>query len=80
MPMPDLPLAKMASSAGIVRDVLELPHAEFEVRAGQVDLVDDRDDLEALGKRQVRIGHRLRLDALRGVDQEHARPRRPRQS
>ena len=35
--------------------------------AGQVDLVDDRDDLELVLERQVGVGDGLRLDALRGV-------------
>jgi len=34
-PMPDLPLARIASSAGIVEDVLQLAHAELEVGAGR---------------------------------------------
>ena len=36
----------------------------------QVDLVDDRDDLEVVLEREVRVRERLRLDALRGVDDE----------
>ena len=38
--------------------------------AGQIDLVDDRDDLEVVLDREVRVGERLRLDALRRVDQQ----------
>ena len=42
------------------------------VRVGlrQVDLVDDRDDLEVVLDREVGVGEGLRLDALRGVDDE----------
>ena len=38
--------------------------------AGQVDLVEHRDQLEAALDRQVRVRERLRLDALRGVDDQ----------
>ena len=40
------------------------------LRARQIDLVDDRDDLEVVLDRQVGVGQRLRLDALRRVDQQ----------
>ena len=36
----------------------------------QVDLVHDRDDLEVVLDREVRVGERLRLDPLRRVDDE----------
>ena len=39
-------------------------------RARQVDLVDDGDDLEVVLDREIRVGQRLRFDALRGVDQQ----------
>ena len=52
-------------------DVLELLHDDARAAAdGQVDLVDDRDDREALAQREVDVGERLGLDALRGVDDE----------
>ena len=38
--------------------------------ARQVDLVEARDQLEARLDGQVGVGERLRLDALRGVDDE----------
>ena len=38
--------------------------------AGQVDLVQARDQLEAGVDREVGVGERLGLDALRGVDDE----------
>ena len=50
-------------------------------RLRQVDLVDGRNDLEVVLDGQVRIGERLRLGALRGVDDEQralARLQRPR--
>lgn len=36
----------------------------------QVDLVEDRNDREVVLHRQIEIGEGLRLDALRGVDQQ----------
>jgi tRNA(Phe) wybutosine-synthesizing methylase Tyw3 len=69
MPMPGLPLARIASSAGMVR-MSSSCSGRVQVGARQVDLVDDRDDPQLLGERQVGVGHRLRLDALRRVDQE----------
>ena len=38
--------------------------------ARQVDLVQARDQLEPRLDRQVGVGHRLRLDSLRGVHHE----------
>ena len=49
---------------------VNLPARLFRLRARQVDLVDDRDDLEVVLDREVGVGQRLRLDALRGVDQQ----------
>ena len=50
--------------------LLELAHHHLRVGGGQVDLVDDRDDRQVLGHRQVHVGERLGLDALAGVDDE----------
>jgi hypothetical protein len=36
----------------------------------QVDLVEHRDDREVVLERQVEVRERLRLDALRGVDEQ----------
>ena len=36
----------------------------------QIDFVDDRDDRQVLLHRQMHIGHRLRLHALRGIDDQ----------
>ena len=46
----------------------------------QVDLVDDRDDREVVVHGEVDVGQRLRLDALRGIDDQHAPPRTRRAS
>ena len=51
-------------------DLLDLAARLLGLRAGQVDLVDDRDDLEAVVDREVGVGQRLRLDALRGVHEQ----------
>ena len=61
-------------------DLLNLPARLFRLRAGQIDLVDDGNDLEAVLDRQIRVGQRLRFHALRRVDQQHgafARGQRP---
>ena len=62
-------------------DVLDLSLALVRLRARQVDLVDDRDDVEVVVDGQVGVGQRLRLDALRGIDEQQrafARGQRPR--
>ena len=48
-------------------EVLNLLNGSFRLRAGQIDLVDDRDQLEIVFDRQVSIRQRLRLDALRSI-------------
>ena len=47
-----------------------LPPRLLGLRAGQIDLVDDRDDLEIVLDREVGVGQRLRFDALRGIDEQ----------
>ena len=56
--------------AGQADDALDLLAHHFGLGAGQVDLVDDRDDLEVVLDGQVDVGQRLRLDALGGVDDQ----------
>ena len=51
-------------------DVFDLPLALLGLRAGQVDLVDDRDDLEVVLDGKVGVGECLRFDALRGIHQQ----------
>ncbi len=58
-------------------DFLELLVHRRDVGVRQVDLVDDRDDGEALLVGEMHVGDRLRLDALRGIDDEQTRLRRP---
>ena len=62
---------------GVVRlqsdHVLDLVDDAVRIRAGQVDLVDDRDDLQVVVQGQIDVGKRLRFDALRRVhDQKGA--------
>ena len=81
MPVPSFALARHGAGAVEADDVLDLPLALVGLRARQIDLVDDRDDLEVVLDREVRVGQRLRLDALRRVDQQQrafARRERPR--
>ena len=51
-------------------DLLDLADHPLGVRRRQVDLVDDRQHLQALLGRGVAVGDALRLDALRGVDHQ----------
>ena len=60
-------------------DLLDLEGVPIRVGGRQVDLVQRRDDLEIALQRQVAVGERLRLDALRRVDdQDDALARRER--
>ena len=62
-------------------DVLDLPLALLRLRARQVDLVDDRNDIEVVVNGQVGVGERLRLDSLGRIDEQQgafARRERPR--
>ena len=67
--------------AGVAADdVGDLGGVAVRVGGRQVDLVEDRDDREVLLQRQVEVRQRLRLDALRGVDEQDralARLQRP---
>ena len=52
-------------------DVRDLLGVTLRLGGRQVDLVQHRDDVQVVLQRQVQVGQRLRLDALRGVDQQH---------
>ena len=69
-PVPSLALARMDVAAVEADDVLDLALALVRLRARQIDLVDDRDDLEVVLDGEIGIGQRLRLDALRRIDQQ----------
>ena len=57
--------------------LLDLGRVAVGVGGGQVDLVEGGHDLEVVLEGQVAVGQRLRLDALRRVDeQDHALARR----
>ena len=51
-------------------DVRNLAPRLLRLRAGQIDLVDDGNDLEVVLDREIGVGERLRFDALRGVDEQ----------
>ena len=53
-------------------DVRDLGGVQVGLRRRQVDLVQHRDDVQVVLERQVEVGQRLRLDALRGVDEQDA--------
>ena len=48
-------------------DVLNFPLHRFGVGGRQIDLVDDRHDLQPVLHREIGVGKRLRFDALRRV-------------
>ena len=52
-------------------DVLDLLRDPVGVGGGEVDLVDDRDDLEVVVDREIGVGQRLGLNPLGGVDHQH---------
>ena len=65
----------------VADQVRNLGRGAVRIRLRQVDLVDDGDDVEVVLDREVRVRERLRLDSLRGVDDEQralARLERPR--
>ena len=70
MPMPIFALASIASSAGMARISSSCLWTGRNVGVRQIDLVDHRNDGEALFVREVNVGHRLRFDALRRVDDQ----------
>ena len=51
-------------------DLLELTPRLLRLGAGQIDLVDDRNDLEVVFDGEIRVGECLCLHALRRVDEE----------
>ena len=52
-------------------DVRDLGRILLRLRTWQVDLVEHRDDVEIGVQRQIEVGQRLRLDALRSIDEQH---------
>ncbi len=57
--------------AGDADHILDLFDDTLRLGAGQVDLVDNRDEFEVGLERQIEIRQRLRLDALRGVHHQN---------
>ena len=70
MPRPVLAQASTAPDGVEADDLLDLLAHAFRVGARQVDLVDHGHDLVVVLDRLVDVRQRLRLDALRGVDDE----------
>ena len=71
-----MPNAGLGGDAGGVHgrdadDVLDLLRDPVGVSGGEVDLVDDRDDLEVVVDREVGVGQRLGLNPLGGVHHQH---------
>jgi hypothetical protein len=60
----------MAASPSSSRSSVICAPGALDVGGGEIDLVDDGDDLEAAVQCQVIVGERLRLDALGGVHDE----------
>ena len=56
---------------GEAEDLFDFHCDAIGVRSGKIDLVDHRNDREVARNSEVRIGDRLRLDALRRVHDEH---------
>ena len=69
-PVPSFAETRMHLLARDGEDGLQLLDDHVGLRRRQVDLVDDRDDHEALGEREMDVGERLGLDPLGGVDDE----------
>ena len=42
----------------------------FDIRRGQIDLVDHRDQIQIVLERQIEVGDRLGFDTLRCIDQQ----------
>ena len=69
-PWPVLAEIDRTSLGGQPEHSLELLLAALGVGRGQVDLVQDGDDLEIVFDRLVAVGQGLGLDALAGVDEQ----------
>jgi hypothetical protein len=68
--MPVLALQGMASLGVDADHVLDFALGVFGVGLRQVHLVEHRHHLDAELQRGVAVGHRLRFDALAGVDHQ----------
>ena len=70
---PDAGLAGDPQAVGGVAadEVGQLGGVLVGLGGGEVDLVEHRDDVQVVLQRQVEVGQGLRLDALRGVDEQH---------
>ena len=73
-----MPLSEHGLVGGDREALFDLVADALGLGGRQVDLVDERDDLEVRVHRHQRVGDRLRLDTLRRVDDQDARLRTPR--
>ena len=69
-PLPRLRADPPHALGGLPEQLSDLRRDPLGLGSRQVDLVQARDQLEPRVDRQVRVGHRLRLDPLRGVDHQ----------
>ena len=70
MPSPVLAEQRMASLASMPTTSSICLRTPSGSAAGKIDLVDDRDDGQVVGRGQIDVGQGLRLDPLRGVDHQ----------
>jgi hypothetical protein len=70
-PTPVLPETRRHVLGVAADEVGQLCGVLLRLGGRQVDLVQHRDDGEVVLHRQVQVGQRLGLDALRSVDQQH---------
>jgi len=72
-PLYPLAILRRDPEYGVFRhtqEFLNLGRNGVRISGGQVDLVDYRNDVQVVIKRQIEVGECLRLDTLRGIDNE----------
>ena len=70
IPVPCLALISSASLGLEGQGVFDLLLGGLDLGAGQINLVDDRDDGQLVVHGQLGVGERLGFDALRGVNHQ----------
>ena len=70
MPTPFLALARIAPLASSPIKRLDLFANPLRLGRRQIDFIDHRNDFEIVMQRQIRVGERLRLHALRCIDHQ----------
>ena len=69
-PFPSLALIGRASVGIKLQHLRNRMFRALDIRTRQIDLIDDRDNGEVVGHRQVHIGNRLGLHPLCRIDQQ----------